>query len=195
MTREEAEALIKDLPPLEDPVIKWKREVNEDEARFEAAREARRRQEARERRAADRSADDARLLELIDQRIEWHLDALTKAIAQAEFEIRSALRNELRREFKEQLAEVRGEMKGRFSALDEMIQMRRARPSTGAWAALSAGRGVSCSAAPRPVRLPFPQIGALPGLAETGPGCAGTLRPVFRGGQNRKSDRDAPEGG
>ena len=66
MTREEAEALIKDLPPLEDPLIKWQREANEDEARFEAAREARRRQEARERRAADRSADDARLLESKD---------------------------------------------------------------------------------------------------------------------------------
>ena len=118
MTREEAEALIKDLPPLEDPLIKWQREANEDEARFEGAREARRSQEERERRAADRTADDARMLELIDQRIEWHLDALTKAIGQAESEIRSALRNELRREFKEQIAELRGEMKGRFAALD-----------------------------------------------------------------------------
>jgi hypothetical protein len=117
MTGEQGDE-IKDLPPLEDPVTKWKREADEQEARFAAAREARRRQEERERRAADRTADHARLFELIDQRIEWHLDAMTKGCGQATAELLAKQRDALRREFKEQLAELRGEMKGRFAALD-----------------------------------------------------------------------------
>jgi hypothetical protein len=118
MTREEAEALIKDLPPLEDPVTKWKREADEQEARFAAAREAR---EKRWRREPEQAAAAASAADL-DARFEQWSAILMKASGEALSDYCRELRREIRREleakFKAELSELRGYVEGRFSAIE-----------------------------------------------------------------------------
>ena len=116
MTREEAEALI--LPPLEDPLIKWQREQNEEIERRQFAdtiwkQEAR---AEREQAAAAASAAD------LDARLEQWAAILMKASGEALSDYCRELRREIRREleakFKAEIAELRGYVEGRFSAIE-----------------------------------------------------------------------------
>ena len=116
MTREQAD-VIKDLPPLEDPLIKLQREANEEIERKRVADLIRKQEEGAER---EQAADAAAAADL-EARLEQWADILMKASDEALSDYCRELRREIRREleakFKAELSELRGYIEGRFSAL------------------------------------------------------------------------------
>lgn len=128
MTREEANALTKDLPPLEDAIARWKREADQA-AQRRAAAKAERQREEREHTAA---LLNAAVLERMEQRIAESQAALTQGtgeilvehvaeqVAKVRAEMRRELddfKRELKAEFAEQLGELRGELRGCLAAM------------------------------------------------------------------------------
>ena len=118
MTREEADALIKHLPPLEDPLIKWQREANEEIDRKRLADVTRKQEERAER---EQAADAAAATDL-DARFEQWADILMRAAGEGMSDYCRELRREIRRDleakFKAELSELRGYIEGRFSAIE-----------------------------------------------------------------------------
>jgi chromosome segregation ATPase len=124
ITREEADALIKDLPPLEDPMAKWRREADEAAERRAKAKEDLR---AAERQTVEMYANAGALAEM-DARLETKVAELVEAVGECigaervrhERALERAideLRRELKAAFAEQVATVRGEVRGSLDAL------------------------------------------------------------------------------
>lgn len=120
MIREEADALIKDLPPIEDPMAKWRREADEAAERRAKAKAAMRREEE----ACREAYANAGALAEMDARLEAKVAELVAALAELVVEERERhcreleeFKRELKAEFAEQLGCFRGEMRGCLAAM------------------------------------------------------------------------------